>query len=116
MEEKNQSKLNVLWTSCDRQVALDMIFMYCLNSRLKGWWQEVSLIVWGPSAELLNRDEELKKELAKLRQAGVEILACRACADRYGVSRELEDLGIKVIYMGQPLTHLLKEDAKLLTV
>ena len=40
--------------------------------------------------------------------SGVEVLACRACADRYGVSEKLEELGIKVIYMGEPLTQYLK--------
>jgi len=37
----------VLWTSGDKEVALKMVFMYTLNSRLKGWWDEIKLIIGG---------------------------------------------------------------------
>lgn len=44
------------------------------------------------------------------------MVACRACADAYGVTWALEGLGIEVKYMGQPLTEVLKaEEWKLLT-
>ena len=47
--------------------------------------------------------------------AGVEIVACKACADSYGVSEVLEGMGIDVKYMGQPLTEMLKGDWKVIT-
>jgi len=50
-----------------------------------------------------------------VKKAGVELLACKACADRYGVSKRLEELGINVIYMGEPLTGYLKSDYAVLT-
>ena len=40
----------------------------------------------------------------------MEVVACKACADSYGVSDILEKMGIEVKYMGQPLTQYLKED------
>jgi hypothetical protein len=43
----NEDSLVVLWTSGDREVALNMVFKYTLNSKLKNWWSEVRLIVWG---------------------------------------------------------------------
>ena len=100
--------LVVVWTSGDREVARKMVFMYTKNSRLKGWWGRVRLVVWGPSALLLTQDQELQEELEDLRAAGVELLACKACADLYGVTEKLRSLGIEVIYMGQPLTEMLK--------
>ena len=42
----DKKSLVVLWTSGDREVALKMVFMYTLNAKLKGWWEEVILIVW----------------------------------------------------------------------
>jgi len=81
-----QDTLVIVWTSRDREVAQNMVFMYAKNARLKDWWPEVRLVVWGPSAALIAGDAELQEELAELKQAGVELLACRACADRYGVS------------------------------
>ena len=119
MEKKKlnaDDSLVVLWTSRDPEVAKNMAFMYAKNSRLKGWWKEVRLVVWGPSAELMASNLELQAELKELIDAGVELLACKACADRYGVSEKLEDLGINVIYMGQPLTHYLKSGLHVLTV
>ncbi len=108
-------KLYILWTSGDREVALEMVFMYARNAKVREWWDEVALIVWGPSASLLSRDEELRREVAEMRDTGVELLACRACSDAYGVTEELESLGVSVIYMGEPLTDLLKRGARLVT-
>jgi len=104
------SKLVVLWSSGDREVALKMVFMYTLNSKLKEWWKEVTLIVWGPSSKLLSVDTELQVYLYKIKEAGVKLMACKACADMYGVSNDLEKLGIEVKFMGQPLTKYLQNN------
>jgi len=101
-------KLVVVWTSGDRDVALKMVFMYTLNAKKHGWWDQVRLVVWGPSSKLASEDEEIQTELIKMKEAGVELMACKACADMYGVSEDLEKLGIEVTYMGQPLTEMLK--------
>jgi hypothetical protein len=108
--------LVVVWTSGDREVAKKMVFMYSKNSRLKGWWGRVRLVVWGPSAQLLAVDQELQEELEDLQAAGVELLACKACADLYGVTTKLMSLGIEVIYMGAPLTEMLKTGWTCLTI
>ena len=104
------SKLAVLWTSGDRDVALKMVFMYTLNAKKQGWFDQVQLIVWGPSSKLLSVDEELQASIAEMKDAGVEFTACKACADSYGVSEKLEALGIEVKYMGVPLTEMLQSD------
>lgn len=109
------SKLGVLWTSGDRDVALKMVFMYTLNAKPSRWWDEVRFIVWGPSSKLLSEDEELQMGIARMIEAGVELVACKACADLYGVSEKLEELGIEVKYMGGPLTSMLKSDWVVLT-
>jgi len=108
-------KLFVLWSSGDREVATKMVFMYTLNAKRKGWWNDISLIVWGPSAKLVSEDKELQAEIIKIKEAGVELMACKACSDLYGVSEDLEALGIDVKYMGEPLTQLLKEGHKIIT-
>ena len=113
--EKAADTLVIIWSSRDREVAKNMVFMYAKNSRLKGWWPAVRLVVWGPSASLIAEDADLQAELEELKQAGVEVLACRACADKYGVAPRLEDLGIKVMYMGQPLTQYLQAGLPVLT-
>ena len=115
MSQSNE-KLTILWTSADREVAEKMLFMYALNGKAKKWWQDITIIIWGPSAKLLSGDEELKEQLRKAFHLGIVIEACRACSDLYGVTEELEALGIDVKYMGEPLTSLIKEKANMITL
>lgn len=115
MAADSASRLAVLWTSGDREVALKVAFMYTEAAGTRGWFDEVHLIVWGPSSKLLSEDTELQADVARMQEAGIEVVACRACADAYGVTTALEALGIEVKYMGQPLTRMLKEDWEVLT-
>ena len=108
VETPVSDSLVVIWSSGDREVAKKMVFMYTKNSRIKDWWGKVRLVVWGPSAQLVTTDLELQEELEDLKAAGVELLACKACTDLYGVTDKIEALGIQVIYMGAPLTEMLK--------
>jgi hypothetical protein len=112
---KPEDKLVVLWTSGDREVALKMAFMYTFNSRKYNWWDDITLVVWGPSAKLLSEDKELQDYIKKIKDSGIEIKACKACADMYGVSKQLEEMGIIVKYMGE-LTDYLKEGRHILTL
>jgi hypothetical protein len=113
--ELKKNKLVILWTSGDREVALNMVFMYTLNAKINGWWDDIVLIVWGPSAKLGSTDEEIQKALINLREKGVILETCKACADKYKVSKDLKTLGIDVKYMGQPLTQYIQEETKVLT-
>lgn len=112
---ESNDKLAVLWASGDRDVAIKMVFMYTLNGKMRGWWDHISLVIWGPSSKLLSTDIELQDHIKKIMEVGVEVIACKACADSYGVTSELENLGIDVKYMGEPLTDYLKSDWKTIT-
>ncbi len=109
------SSLVVLWTSGDREVALKIVFMYTLNSKLQNWWKDVCFIIWGPSAKLLSEDAELQGYVKKMKEIGIVLEACKACADEYGVSKNLKKLGVNVKYMGKPLTKYIKEGRKVIT-
>lgn len=100
--------LAVLWTSGDAAVAHKVCFMYTHNAKKHNWFDDVTLIVWGPSSKLLAEDESLQVAVRAMIADGVTIKACKACSDSYGVSDELTALGIDVKYMGQPLTQYLK--------
>ncbi|NQT24999.1 DsrE family protein [candidate division KSB1 bacterium] len=112
----SQDKLVVLWTSGDREVALKMVYMYTFNAKKWEWWDDITLIVWGPSAKLLSEDEELQAEVKKMLDVGVVVKACKGCADQYGVSEKLEELGVDVKYMGKELTDFIKEGRNVLTI
>jgi len=112
---KEPSKLLVVWTSGDKDVAIKMVFMYTFNAKKNGWWDDVQLLAWGPSSKLLSTDKELQEYVGRVKQAGVQLTACKACADMYGVSDDLAALGFDVKYMGRPLTDMLNSDWKVVT-
>ncbi|WP_147821363.1 DsrE family protein [Salidesulfovibrio onnuriiensis] len=105
----------VIWSSADPEVAENLVFMYTLNSRLNGWWKNVRLVIWGPSARLAAENVTIRERIGELLEAGVEVWACKACSDNYGTTDELEALGVNVLYMGTPLTDMLKQGWKQLT-
>lgn len=114
--ENNSNKLAVLWTSNDPNLAEKMAFMYTYNAKKQGWFDEVVLIVWGPSAKLLSENKMLQDYVKKMQEAGVKVEACLACARMYGVDQKLLELGIDVKGMGIPLSNYLKEDWKTLSL
>ena len=108
-------KLNILWTSNDKDTFMSMVAMYSGNSVKNGWWDEVNIIIWGGSTRLAGSDEEVQKELQKLMEVGVTVEACKACADKMKIATTLRDLGITVKYMSK-LTGIIKNDEKLITI
>ena len=110
-----ESRLAVVWSSADPDVAHRVCFMYTQNAAKNKWFGEVRLIVWGPSARLLAGDKDLQAKIKAMMKDGVVVQACVACADSYGVSETLRGLGIEVRGMGKPLTDILQSDYKVLT-
>jgi hypothetical protein len=109
-------KLVILWTSGDREVALKMVFMYTYNAKKNEWWKDITLVVWGPSAKLLTEDKELQEYMQRIMEVGVEVRACKGCSDQYGVSEQLEALGITVLYIGKELTDYIQQGRNVLTI
>jgi len=111
------SNLLIIWSRDDRETALKMAFLYGLNAKKKGWWDEVQLCIWGPSARLMATDAELQEKLKEMKEEGVELTACKVCSDSYpGVTEVLEKLGVDVKLMGTPLTEMLKAGWSTLTL
>lgn len=78
--------------------------------------EERLAVVWGPSALLLSADPALQEQVGSMQQAGIRVEVCRHCAEDYGVTGALEELGIDVRYMGEPLSTYLKEGRRVLTL
>jgi hypothetical protein len=104
MAEKDSNHLLMVWTSGDREVALKMVFMYTYNAKINNWWEQLTLLVWGPSTALLAGDQELKEKVKEMQDAGVHVIACRSCAEKYDLVKKIETLGIEVCYTGEFLT------------
>jgi len=111
-EMREQDKLMVIWSSGDRDVALKVCFMYTNAAKKMKWFEEVHIIIWGPSAKLLSEDVELQEKIKLMQKEGVIVEACIACANMYGVADQLKKMDVDVKGMGRPLTERLKANWK----
>ncbi|QOY55281.1 DsrE family protein [Candidatus Sulfurimonas marisnigri] len=103
-------KLLIVWSSGEKEVAKKLVLLYGSVMLPRGYWDEATIMIWGPSAKLLAEDKELQEQLSLVKQSGVKFNACVACTDDYGVSEQLKELGIELIHTGEMLTHALKSD------
>ena len=116
MAENEKERLLVLWTTGDKITAMNMVLMYSHNAKLHAWWDEVTLLIWGAASKLVVEDEEIDGKLAEMLEAGVQIIACKKCAENLGIVERLEKLGIKVFYTGEYLTKWLKSGQRMITI
>jgi len=105
----------IVWTSDNPYTAERMVLMYAHAAKTSSWFEEVTLIIWGPSAKMVAENTKLQEKLKLMQDDGVEIRACIVCANMYEVTEELKAMGFDVKGMGKPLTDYLKSDAKVLT-
>ncbi|MBX3353875.1 MAG: DsrE family protein [Phycisphaeraceae bacterium] len=110
VEPASPTRLAIVWTSGDPDVAHRMALMYSHAAKRAGWYHEVTLIVWGPSQRLLVGDKDLQAKVEAMRKDGVVVRACIACANSYGIADNLRALGLPVEPMGQPLSEMLQSD------
>ena len=115
MPEK-KSSLYVLWTTADLITVEKMVFMYTLNAKIQGWFEEVTLVVWGASTKLLAENTSLQERVKEMEAAGIKVEACKACADQLEATEALESCQVDVKYWGVPLTEVLKSHASLITI
>ncbi|ABR31548.1 hypothetical protein SU69_08640 [Thermosipho melanesiensis] len=108
------NKLAIIWATAEKGIFDELIFPYAYNSRKQNWWDEVILVIWGPSEILVANDDSIKAKLQNLKNTGVKILACKWCADNHKISSNLTEIA-EVIYVGQPVTHYLQNNYKVLT-
>jgi hypothetical protein len=111
-----KNSLNILWTNANPITAELMVFMYAEASVTRGWWDEVQIIIWGATAKLVAENKVIQTRLKEIQSSGVIVNACIACATELGVVEELSALGITLMPMGPPLTDILKNNERLLTV
>ncbi|MGL4364074.1 MAG: redoxin domain-containing protein [Bacteroidales bacterium] len=113
--KSNENKLVVVWTSDDPMVAERVALMYPHAAKKSKWFDEVTLVIWGPSAGMIATNKEVQAKVQAMMNDGVIVKACLACAEAYGVTNELKKLNYEVILMGTPLTDYLKKGYKVLT-
>ncbi len=111
-----RNKLLIVWSSGEREVALKLVLLYGSVMLERKYWDEATIMLWGPSAKLLAEDEELQERVKIVQKSGVKFNACVVCTNDYGVSNKLQELGIELIHTGEMLTEALQsDDVKVIT-
>lgn len=109
-------KLYILWTNADPITSEKMVMMYGINSKIRNWWDEVTIIIWGATAKFAAENDLIQEKIKQAIHVGINVTACKACAEQLGVLEQLVELGVEVKYWGEGLTEILKENEKLLTI
>jgi hypothetical protein len=104
---KMSSKLLVIIATGDREKALTAL-MYVKNTIKYGWLEEVKILFFGPSENLLVSDTDVTNSATELAGLGQPI-ACKFLSDRDGISKRIEGLGIAVDYVGSMIADLISE-------
>ncbi|MDA3957487.1 DsrE family protein [Oceanispirochaeta sp.] len=110
------NELYILWTNDNLITSEKMVFMYALNAKKRGWWDKITLIIWGSTAKLSAENEMVRTKLKEMMEEGVRVSACKACAEQLGVSENLEELGVELMYWGEGLTEIIQSGKKLITI
>ena len=108
--------LHILWTNADVVTSKLMVFMYATNALSRGWWDKVTVVIWGATAKLAAENKEIQEKITAAAEAGAEISACIACATELGVADKLRELDIEVKPWGPPLTQVIQQGMPLITV
>jgi len=111
-----KNKLLIVWSSGVIEVAKKVVLLYGSVMLERKYWDEATIMIWGPSAVVLAEDEELQERMKVVRDSGVNFNACVVCTDDYGVSDTLRELGVELIHTGEMLTEALQsDDVKVIT-
>jgi len=101
------TKLLVIIATSDREKALTGL-MYAGNALRRGWMEDIKVVFFGPSERLATEDEEVASRAREIAGAGGSF-ACKAISDREGISGDLEELGLKIEYVGTIISDLVKD-------
>ena len=101
------AKVLVIISSGEKAKALTGL-MYARNAKERGWMDEVKVIFFGPSENLLVQDEDIQ-DMAKQISQTEKPVACKFLSDRDGISEKIEEIGVNVDYVGTIISDLIKE-------
>lgn len=111
-----QNEAKILWTTGDKDTAEHMVILYVHNAKLKGWMDEVSVLVWGASQKLIAEDKEIQAKVKAMVDDGVKVTACLKCATDLEIEDSLKACNIDVYYTGELLSEWIKSGDTIISV
>lgn len=111
-----QNHAKILWTTDNKETAINMICLYAHNAKKQGWIENVTILIWGASQTLVSQDKDIQEKIKAMIDDGVEVIACKKCAENVGVVEDLEDCGINIFYTGQLLSAWIMSKDTVITI
>lgn len=102
-------KLLLVWKSDNDIDINNFITPFAFNTNKHNWMENVEVLIWGASAHKIKEDKNAQEKVTKLVEAGINVLACKFCADQCEASDILESLGVTVKYTGTFLAEKLND-------
>lgn len=106
----------ILWTTDNKETALNMLFLYAHSAIKKGWIDDVTILIWGASQNLVAQDEEVQEKIKEMVRDGVKVIACKKCADNLDVLNALISCDVDVFHTGETLSTWIKTGENVITI
>ena len=101
-------KLLIIIATGDREKALTAL-MFAISAIKYEWIPVVRVVFFGPAQNLLVSDSEVASSASELSRI-TEPMACKFLADRDQQTEPTEQLGIKVEYVGEPISQMIRDE------
>lgn len=110
-------KLLVVWKSDNNTDISKFIVPFSYNSKAQGWFNEVEVLIWGASQEVVRDSTIYQDNVKTLIHEEIKVYACKMCADATMSTEMLESLGVNVMYTGTYLAEKLSNpDWEVITI
>jgi len=110
-----KNELMIVWTTDNKDTILNMICLYALNAKLEGWFDDITLVIWGASQQISSEDKEIKEKIQEMVDAGIKVVACKKCAENMYIESQLSSCGIEIFYTGELISDWAKSGKPLMT-
>ena len=101
------SRVMIIVSTAEKDKALTGL-MYAVNAQKNKWVDDLKVIFFGPFENLVCDDEEVAMAASKLLDYETPV-ACKFLSGRDGTSTKLEEMGIKVDYVGSLISGYIDE-------
>lgn len=92
--------------------------MFAINAKKHNWLDEVNLMFFGPSENMIANakpDSKVGMFLKQAMELGITPVACKAISDGNDITPKLQGLGVETEYVGTIISSYIKKDYQILT-
>jgi len=104
-------KLLIVWKTNNEVDIHNFVVPYAYNAKRNDWFDDVEVLIWGASQEIVRDDAVVQQRVKNLIKNGIVVYACKMCASNTNAVEVLEELGVIVRFTGDFLSDRLKDPA-----